>query len=301
VIDPRRKQQNNERAADLLEFMRKINRLDTDTEEWKRLSAELSTLVAKNWSLPAHWRELAQLPLPESALRVAERFAECTIEPLRQAIKAGVTADEPEMFTIDGTVHVLHEPDDFTTDRVVDLVAPLTAHVCPDLAHDVIQLHNLVFDPTKNKPLGIERAYYARERAKLIWVENWLWQSAWAYGGATDRIPYANRFALLFLVWLPVAHQPPGSWTVCIRCGALLHRKRESPSVPRCRPCMKETPKQREWPSHAVAPLDRGNWLLNCQFPGCGTPFAGPRHRKYCPEHVTATLPPSKRQRPHQV
>ena len=54
MIDPRRKQQNNERAADLLEFMRKINRLDTDTEEWKRLSAELSTLVAKNWSLPAH-------------------------------------------------------------------------------------------------------------------------------------------------------------------------------------------------------------------------------------------------------
>lgn len=123
-----------------------------------------------------------------------------------------------------------------------------------------------------------------------------LWRWAWEYGAASDVIPYVNRPLLFVAAWHPAAHEPPGAWTLCLRCGDLLHRrKRTFSKLPRCAACMKETPSQRTWPAHALAPHGRSTWALRCQYPDCEMVFEGPRHRRLCDEHTSSRLPPSRR------
>jgi hypothetical protein len=147
------------------------------------------------------------------------------------------------------------------------------------------------------KPLEVERAYYGRERTKLIKLEHWLWEQIGLHGALQNRIPYAFRQLLLVAAWHPAAHEPPtGAWTLCLRCGDLLHRKRRTfTTLPRCPRCMKATTAQREWPPHALAPHGPGTWLLRCQSPDCDQAFEGLRHRKLCPQHTSSRLAPATR------
>jgi hypothetical protein len=156
----------------------------------------------------------------------------------------------------------------------------------------------LVHEPFPDQLLAIERGHYARERTKLLQIEQELWQRAAEFGGPSDRLPYASRYSLTLLTWHPSAYKPPGAHAICIRCGQLLHRKRPSVQpLARCPACMKETEEQRRWPDHAITPHARGTWFLRCQYPDCRTVFEGRRHRKLCDEHVSSKMPPKRRMR----
>jgi hypothetical protein len=294
MIDPRRKQQNDQRAAKLLEFQRELSlRGGDDLETWIEALGPLIAGMAKNWEVPNALQ--TDFVASREAFAVAGVLVESSLGPLRDAIVDDIATDGPLEFTFNGRAYELGGPRPHSRHPGA-LFAPLTSHVCSDLVRAVSELHVVVFDPGENKPLGVEQAHYARERTKLIWIEDWLWNRAAEFGGLTDRIPYASRLLLLAMAWHPIAHKPPGAWTLCVRCGVLLHRKRSMfHSLPRCSACMKETTKQRKWPAHASAPHGRATWLLNCQYPGCEMVYEGTRHRKYCPDHTSSRLTPSRR------
>jgi hypothetical protein len=295
VIDPRRKQQNDQRAAKLLEFQGELTRrAGDDLEAFVKAVGPIFAGMVKNWEVPKALQ--TDFVAPREAFAVAGVLVESSLGPLHEAIVDDIATDGPLEFTFNGRAYeVVGEPRSYSRHPGA-LFAPLTSHVCSDLVRAVSELHVVVFDPGENKPMAVEQSHYARERTKLIWIENWLWNRAAEFGGLTDRIPYANRLLLLAMAWHPIAHAPPGAWTLCVRCGELLYRKRSVfDHLPRCSACMKETAKQRKWPVHASAPHGRATWLLKCQYPECEMVYEGPRHRKYCPDHESSRLTPGRR------
>lgn len=241
--------------------------------------------------------------LPPASATIARVLLEHSIEPLNTSLTQWVAANGPAEVNVNNRDYELIAQDSNaarqdwpTREDWFTLAAPLTRHACPELIGAVGDMLYLVFDPGKERLLDVEQAHYARERAKLIQIEHGLWQRAHEHGGPTDLIPYATRVLLLLFSWHPSAHEPPGAWTLCVRCGELIHRKKRSfATLPRCTTCMKETPQQRQWPAHAMAPHDKGRWFLSCQYPDCDQAFTGPRHRKLCPEHTSSKLPPGRR------
>jgi hypothetical protein len=305
VIDPRRKEQNNEHARRLIAFHRNVVKRARRGEKlareaWRALSeAEMRAYPSPPAPFDDETFE-ANKP-PNKALRVAAVLVEQAIEPLQRGLNAiaadlegsslGVTVNERSY----GFAVPTRYDSSFET-----WSAPLTCHVSLDIVRAISDLRVVIFDPTPNKPLAIERARYARERTKLIEIEDWLWGLAAQYGAFCDRVPYAYRLLLLIATWLPEAHEPPGANTICIRCGELFFRRgRTSATLPRCPDCMKETRTQRQWPPHAMAPHAPGTWLLRCQYAACDSVFEGPRHRKLCQEHTSAKLPPKRRLSAH--
>jgi hypothetical protein len=254
--------------------------------------------IERNWGVPPLFdvETPSDLLPPQSSVIIASALVEQALGPLANGIRAHVAAHGPLVIdTLEGHEYVAREVSAYDR-RLEALMFPLTVHVCLDFVRAISDLRVTVFDPGKDAPLAVERGHYARERTKLIRAEHRLWELAGSYGALSDRIPYATRVLLLIVSWIPEAHEPPGAYTLCLRCGGLLFRRRRTFStLPRCATCMKETPSQREWPPHAMAPDDVGTWLLRCQYPDCDLIFNGPRHRKLCPEHTSARLPPRRR------
>jgi hypothetical protein len=229
--------------------------------------------------------------LPEWCSRgITELLIRDAIEPLRAAIEAHQRqSGGPMLVEMHGKEYELCSPGSFSR-RPAWSGAPLTAHSSRELVVDTL------LKGASQKDWDEEG--WSRERSRLIEVESRLWQVAAEHGSAIDRIPYGCRKLLLIALWDPWDHEPPGSWTLCIRCGEPLFRNKRtarSDVLPRCGPCMKETPAQRAWPDDAIAPHDRGTWILRCQYPTCRKTFIGRRHRKMCDEHTTSTLPLSRR------
>jgi hypothetical protein len=301
MIDPLRKRQNEARAERLIAFLRgAMQGAWQGDDRYVQALRALQRGIDRNWAVPAPFDvdSFEELLPPQRARAVAIELVKDAIEPLRTAIAHYTTGDRSVVVQMNNKEYELTEPSRYTPRRA--LVAPLTAHTCFKLVQDALALHYLMHDPGKQKQLAIERERYGRERTRLIQIEHWLWEQAAEHGGLVDRMPYAHRLILLIAAWHPSAHEPPGAWTLCIRCGELLYRKKRSfKTFPRCPACMKETPKQREWPTHALAPHDRGTWFLRCQYPNCEMAFTGARHRKFCPEHTSSRLPPARRLSSH--
>jgi hypothetical protein len=125
----------------------------------------------------------------------------------------------------------------------------------------------------------------------FILVEQQQWEMA------QITMPYSFRYRLMSWVWDRRAHRHQLAYAICLRCGSLLARSREPPtSHPLCSACAKESPAAREWPTHAVAPAERGTWWLRCDYAGCTTPpFVAKRQRRKCDQHDTSNLTASKR------
>ena len=296
MIDPGRKRQNEAQAEKLIAFVREVRRGAREGEDRYLKALQALQRGMRQWPLPAPFAvdSVEELVPPPRSRGVATLLLKDTIEPLRAAIAYHRGRSDSLVVTMNDKEYELIEPSAYTPRG--DVIAPLTSHVCNKLVRDVGALHYVMHDPGNQKRLAVERARYGRERTRLIQIEHWLWEQAEAFGGPVDRMPYAYRLMLLIIAWHPDAHEPPGAWTLCIRCGELLYRARRSfKTVPRCARCMKETPKQREWPTHALAPHDRGMWFLQCQYPNCDIAFTGPRQAKLCPEHTSSRLPPARR------
>jgi hypothetical protein len=291
VIDPRRKRQNDALAARLLAFQ------DQLAEGMSELDPRAWLLVEKIHRKSKSRRATAlQHPIEvissQTTLAIADELRASSVGPLGRAIDR-----TSPIFIFDGDEYTPRQPLPWTGHNLLNVIAPLTWHVCTELLIALGNLTILLNDPSSGDPLSIERARYASQQTELIRIEHSLWQLAGQYGGPTQRIPYAYRAVLLFMAWQPAAHEADGgAWTLCIRCGELLHRSRPFESLPRCPACMKETTRQREWPEHAIAPHDRGTWLLRCQYASCDEVFIGPRHRKRCDAHMSSKLAPKQRQ-----
>jgi len=300
VIDPLRKRQNDRLARALIDLQRAMAADSPDLRAYAEKWRPVVHAQIHNWPLPPALD--VDFLAPQKSFDFAAGLIEASIDPLREAF----SSDGPVAFDFRDQIFEFAEVSDYvrpdtaqTQDERVVLTldpAPLMSRVCPELLSRVSELQMLVFDPTSAKPLAVERAYYARERVKLIWWERWLWQSAALYGGPSDVIPYANRLLLLAFAWHPVAHRAPGASTICVRCGVDIFRKGERfRNLPRCSECMKESPAQRVWPAHAMAPHRRGTWALRCQDPDCWNAFEGPRHQKFCHRHRSSRLTRSRR------
>lgn len=296
VIDSGRNAQNEWVAAKLLALQDRLeDRLtEGDLQAWQLLD----TMHRKTKALrsPA-LRQPMDLIASDDAFAAADQLRAMSVGPLRKAIRTGSI-----VFTVSGDEYTPREPLPWIGHTGLNIIAPLTWHVCMELLVALGNLTIQIYDPSSGAPLSIERARYASEQAELIRVEHSLWELASEYGGPTDRTPYAYRLVLLLMAWDPVAHEAPsGAWTLCARCGRLLHRKRSFDALPRCEPCMKENAKQREWPSHAVAPHRQGTWLLRCVYPGCSNVFEGRRHRKLCDDHTSSKLSLNRRLATYQA
>jgi hypothetical protein len=290
MIDPRRKAANDQHAQKLLALWDELGEAmpDGDPRAWA-LVESIYQRSRGDWRFPS--LEPTDFLPSKEALEAADGFRESATKALKRAI-----ADDTLVLTANDLEYTARTPLPWLGHNLLNIVAPLTWHVCLELLITLAKLTILINDPGPGAPLRIERARYASQQSELIRVEHSLWELASNYGGSTDRIPFAYRSVLLLMAWDPVAHEArDGGWTVCLRCGELLHRKRRFSELPRCAACMKETPKQRIYPSHAVAPHRRGTWLLECQYPDCTMVFEGPRHRKLCQKHTSAQLPPAQR------
>jgi hypothetical protein len=297
VIDPGRKHQNDAHAQAILRLhARATDAVGRGDERGWRVLAELTRRQIENWEVPEAFAAASHDDLlpPPSSRQIGQLLVEQAFEPLRAVIQTWKAAGRPLAVTMNDSDYRLEVPSVYNPRKII---APLTAHAAAALVEDVLALHHLMHDPDPRRLLEAERAYYARERTKLIELEHRLWQQIALHGGLQERIPYAFRQLLFLAAWHPAAHEPPnGAWTLCLRCGEVLHRKRRAFStLPRCPRCMKETRAQREWPAHAFAPHGPGTWALRCQYPECAQAFEGPRHRKLCPQHTTSALPRSRR------
>ncbi len=290
MIDPRRKRHNDDRARALLEFQEPLNDAlwKSDPRAWKLIQ---EVHEASKRDQPAWLPEWAEFIAKPAAFAAADRFRESSADALRRAI-----AGRPVVLsTIDHTF-TARTPLPWVGDNLLNVVAPLTWHVCLELLVALLDRSILLNDFSPGAPLRIERAYHASRRSELIRVEHSLWQLASEHGATNDTIPYAYRLVLLLMAWDPAAHNAAdGGWTLCIRCGGLLHRRRRFNSMPRCAVCMKETAKQRKWPSHTIGPHRRATWLLRCQYPDCHAIYESPRHQQLCPNHTSSGLPPKRR------
>jgi hypothetical protein len=297
VIDPGRKHQNDAHARAILRLHARATEAvgRGDERGWQALR-ELVRGAIENWEVPEAFavESFDEFLPPPSSRQIGQLLVEQAFEPLRAVIQTSMAAGRPLAVTMNGREHTLEVPSVYDPRKII---APLSAHVAPALVKYVVALHQLMHDRDPRKLLDVERAYFGRERTKLVELEHSLWQQTALHGGLQSRIPYGFRQLLLLAAWHPAAHEPPtGAWTLCLRCGELLHRKRRAFStLPRCPRCMKETPAQREWPPHALAPHGPGTWVLRCQYPECAQAFEGPRHRKLCPQHTTSALPRSRR------
>lgn len=291
MIDPKRKAQNEARARQLLDYQELLtDRLwEGDANAW--LSVERIHQQSEEWRGPP-LEGATNFIASAEAFAVANRLRERSVRPLRKAIRG-----RSLKFTLGGYEFEPREPLPWVGHNHLNVIAPLTWHVCLELLLSAGSRQILIADPSRGAPLSIERARYASEQTELIRVEHSLWQLAARHGGPSSAIPYAYRRVLIALAWNPIAHAAPGgAWALCVRCGELLHRTRSRfSSLPRCAPCMKETPAQRKWPAHAVAPHARSTWFLQCQYPGCRKLFEGPRHRDLCSAHTSSKLPPARR------
>lgn len=290
MIDPRRKRFNDEQAARLFAFQRTVGDAmwEGDPRAWNLIDT-IHKRTSKDWRFP--WLKPSDFIPEERALEAADGFRESAAEALQKAING-----RPLVLSANEREYAARRPLPWVGHNLLNIIAPLTWHVCLELLVNLGNLTILINDPSSGAPLRIERARYASQRSELMRVEHSLWKLASEHGGSTNRIPFSYRSVLLLMAWDPAAHEAPdGGWTVCLRCGELLHRKRAFSELPRCAACMKETPKQREWPPHAVAPHQRGTWLLECQYPDCETVFEGPRHRKLCDSHTSSSLAPRHR------
>jgi hypothetical protein len=299
VIDPRRQQQNDQIAAELLRFQDELgDRMrDGDVRAWE-LVDEIHRSAKRRGVLSPFLRTVEEIFPSPAALEAAELLTAQSVEALREPLLSRAVA-----FTVNGKAYATGRPLGWLGGHnLLNVIAPLTWHACLPLLIALGDLAILINDPSRGQPLSIERARYASQQTELIRVEHSLWELAAEHGGPTDRVPYAYRLVLLAMAWRPIAHQASGgAWTLCVRCGALLHRSRSFSSLPRCGACMKETAKQREWPAHAIAPHSHGTWLLGCQYPGCESVFEGPRHRRRCDEHTSSKLSPKRRQAASKV
>lgn len=124
--------------------------------------------------------------------------------------------------------------------------------------------------------------------ADFLITERALWMPA--------EIPYAFRWAALTVLWLPAAHKAQKTPALCLRCGEIHQRQRDTGRVPLCKPCAKnDANSAHTWPTHAIAPAGQGTWWLRCQHPGCDYIFRAPRNASKCNEHKAALLTPARR------
>lgn len=235
-------------------------------------------------------RQLDSLPIarpsPESA-KLACRLAEQSVEPLRRA---------DLHFTVDNGWRI--EPPQVVEPANLRLPLPLLFSSSCDALEGAWKI--LVARHAANRFFQLHASFDER-LPHLLAAEAHLWEVASAHGGPSPSIPYAYRVQAL--EWFGQTEidadgspqRARGSVSVCIRCGWVLAGSRASSLPPRCIRCAKEPPRARTWPTHAIAPAERGTWWLACQRPPCSMAFVGRAQARYCPAHRTARLTPSKR------
>jgi hypothetical protein len=161
---------------------------------------------------------------------------------------------------------------------------PLVGALAPAVPLVAAQLRFRVLLPPHGVPL--QRIY--TRMSELVLEEVMLWNTAARLGAATMPYPFRRRSVEWF--WHPAAR-----YCICLRCGTHLTTRRDGHHEPRCNHCMKETPKQREWPPRALMPAGRGKWWLTCRHDGCGQIIEGTSRRRYCDRHRTTAVTASRR------
>ena len=150
---------------------------------------------------------------------------------------------------------------------------------CSDSAQEVARKRSL---SRLGKRLKHQHAYHARQAAKLILWEQLLWHIAADHGGPCSSIPYATTFHALEWFWEPSLHATSDFQVPCLRCGALIEPKRPPRDFPQCEHCTKNSNLRKPWPAHAIAPAERGSWLLRCQAQNCTNWYLGTPQRLRC-------------------
>lgn len=216
----------------------------------------------------------------EKAWQLAEALLADALPRAGQSLRSlGLETLGP--FTIDPEPHTPNEA------RALGfpILGALSAHACYVMSR-VRVAHELV-------PFNPERRQLARNLSAILFWEHYLWHIAAAEQGAIAKeIPYAYRYRALGWLWHPDAHHAQRAYTLCLRCGALLERKKRPSDNPSCSHCAKNPGK---WPEHAIAPAGRGTWWLTCQHPGPAHIFLGRAQARHCDEHRASRMTPSKR------
>jgi len=136
------------------------------------------------------------------------------------------------------------------------------------------------------------RTNLMRRLNNYLTLESKLWSLA-RQGGFPGPVPYAVRYESARWLWSPAI---TGS-VFCLRCGQDINyqrkKKKDRPRRARCTHCARGNPAA--WPTHAIAPHDRGRWWLNCQHQGCSHAFIGRAQTKFCPEHPLRRITPNRR------
>lgn len=243
----------------------------------------------------------ARAPSTE-AVDLAYSFARLSLRPLAEAIEAG-----GGQATALGVFSLV--PPDFseTRDGVPRLPdetpygIPLLAACSPD---SVPPERNVLFHASRwlvARQYGqFEQVDFPARLTRLLAIEAELWKLASAYGGPSDRLPYAFRVRALGWFWTRQAHAPgAGGCGLCIRCGGLIPPvatgRPRTKTEPRCPTCAKDRPAARAWPDRAIAPDGVGSWWLHCSVQSCDRWFSAKRNRLRCDEHDSSRLTVSKR------
>jgi hypothetical protein len=218
------------------------------------------------------YRLLDRLFPPKEAWAFAVTLAERCREPLERAF----AATDPRLAEIPWETHAPGNLDFATLDAGLPLL-----FACSDDAHEAAMKRSL---SRLDKSLNDKHDYHARNSAKLILQEQLLWHIAADHGGPCSRIPYATTFHALEWFWEPSVHQAGDLQIPCLRCGELTQPKRRPKDFPQCQHCTKNSNLRKTWPAHAIAPAERGTWLLRCQAPDCNGPgwYLGPPQRLRC-------------------
>jgi hypothetical protein len=158
------------------------------------------------------------------------------------------------------------------------LLLPLL-FACSEQAQEVARNRSL---SRSENSLHDQHDYFARLAAKLIIWEQLLWHIAADHGGPRSRIPYATTFDALEWFWQPSVHKHGDVQIPCLRCGRLIQPQRMPKDFPQCEHCNKNSNLRKPWPAHAIAPAERGTWLLRCQKPDCTGWYHSRPHRLRC-------------------
>lgn len=244
-------------------------------------------------------------PVSDEARALAASLVSRSLDPIKRASRAGgvqpfdlrclLADDLPAL--VDYLMEVQFSelpstPASFTPELALTGL-PMTLHCTRHVQPAVPILMAVAHGPDFGRP---SRGDALRILGAMIKYEAMLWQVAGNNGGPVGVIPWACRVALLEAFWKPESHERQVSTTVCPRCGEAFDRRYRATSPPLCRACAKESPAQRRWPDHAIAPASRGRWYLRCQAPnGCSAIIDGRRPARFCDRHALRKVSPRRR------
>jgi hypothetical protein len=136
-----------------------------------------------------------------------------------------------------------------------------------------------------------------RQRRKAIKTKGHFPNEEAARKLSTAFIPYALRFAAIEWWWAPDAHFGSTAVSVCLRCGDIrVPRRQPRSDLPLCTSCRRHGENELQtWPTHAIAPAERGTWWLGCLTAGCNNLFLGHAQARRCTQCRSALITPTRR------